>query len=74
MERVLKERENQLSLAAGRLEALSPLKVLARGYAVCEKADGAILRRAEDAALGERIAITLKQGKLHCVVEDKEVE
>lgn len=74
MERLLKEQDNQLALAAGRLEALSPLKVLARGYAVCTKADGSVLRRAEAAALGERIEVTLKQGKLHCVVEDKKVE
>lgn len=74
MDRLLEGRENQLALAAGRLEALSPLKVLARGYAVCTGTNGRVLRRAEEAAIGERLDITLKQGKLHCLVEDKEVE
>ena len=74
MERLLRDRENQLALAAGRLEALSPLKVLSRGYAVCADSSGKVLRRAEEAEAGETVIVTLEQGRLHCVVEDKEVE
>ena len=74
MERLLRDRENQLALAAGRLEALSPLKVLSRGYAVCADSRGKVLRRAQEAEAGETVIVTLEQGRLHCVVEDKEVE
>ena len=54
---------------AGRLETLSPLAVLARGYAVCWNADRtAILRRAADVSAGDRVRVTLQQGELDCEV------
>ena len=54
---------------AGRLETLSPLAVLARGYAVCWSSDRtAILRRASDVSAGDRVRVTLHQGELDCEV------
>ena len=54
---------------AARLETLSPLAVLARGYAVCWNADRtAIVRRAADVASGDRVRVTLHQGELDCEV------
>jgi exodeoxyribonuclease VII large subunit len=55
---------------AGRLENLSPLAVLGRGYAVCWNADKtAIIRDAEAAAPGEAVRVTLSRGELSCRVE-----
>jgi exodeoxyribonuclease VII large subunit len=55
----------------GRLDTLSPLAVLARGYAVCWSEDRtAIVRRAEDVAPGERVQVTLASGELSCRIED----
>ena len=56
------------------LDALSPLKVLGRGYAVARGADGQVLRSAADAAIGERIDLTLAKGELSCVVEARKTE
>jgi exodeoxyribonuclease VII large subunit len=54
---------------ASRLQSLSPLAVLARGYAVCWNADGTrILRDAADAAAGDPVRITLAKGELECEV------
>jgi exodeoxyribonuclease VII large subunit len=55
--------------AAARLEALSPLAVLGRGYAVCWNADRtAVIREASAVAPGEQVRVTLAQGELECAV------
>ena len=59
------------SLAAG-LDALSPLKVLGRGYSLAQREDGSILRRVGDTAPGERLRLRLIDGRLLCRVEARE--
>jgi exodeoxyribonuclease VII large subunit len=55
---------------AGRLESLSPLAVLARGYAVCWNDDRTVaLRRAADAPPGSRLHVRLHEGELTCRVD-----
>jgi exodeoxyribonuclease VII large subunit len=55
----------------GRLDNLSPLAVLARGYAVCWNADRtAVVRAAASVRPGDRIRVTLHEGELHCDVRD----
>jgi exodeoxyribonuclease VII large subunit len=55
---------------AGRLESLSPLAVLGRGYAVCWNADRtAIVRSAATVASGDRVHVTLSDGEIGCKVE-----
>ena len=50
------------------LDALSPLKVLGRGYAVARNEQGQILRAAQEATAGEKIEVLLGQGSLNCTV------
>jgi exodeoxyribonuclease VII large subunit len=55
--------------AAARLDSLSPLAVLARGYAVCWSADrSAIIRDAATVARGDRVHVKLERGELDCDV------
>jgi len=55
--------------AAARLESLSPLAVLARGYAVCWNEDRtAIIRDAAAVERGDRVHVTLERGELDCAV------
>lgn len=62
--------EQQLSFYAHRLDTISPLATLARGYAVVrQEPEGEILRTASAIAPGERITATLAEGQLHCLVE-----
>ena len=64
--------EGRLGDLTGRLEALSPLGVLARGYAVCWNANRtAIVRDASAVSVGDDVAITLRQGQLTCTVTGK---
>jgi len=56
--------------AAARLDSLSPLAVLGRGYAIVwRSADGAIVRRAEEVAPGAALRIRLARGELAARVE-----
>jgi len=55
--------------AAARLESLSPLAVLARGYAVCWNEDRtAIIRDAAAVEPGDRVHVKLERGELDCAV------
>jgi exodeoxyribonuclease VII large subunit len=59
-----------LGEAAARLETLSPLAVLARGYALVRRIrDGVLVRRADQLAPGERIAVRLAEARLEATVE-----
>ncbi len=64
--------ESRLTSLAGRLENLSPLAVLARGYAVCWNEDHtAIVRRASTVSPGDRVHVTLHEGEIECEVQGR---
>ena len=63
----------RLETALAKLDSLSPLGVLARGYAVCWKDDrSAIVRRAAEVAVGDAVRVTLHEGALRCNVTARE--
>ena len=63
-------RRAALAQWAGQLDSLSPLAVLARGYALATRErDGAIVRRAGEVDLDERIELRLAEGGLLARVE-----
>jgi exodeoxyribonuclease VII large subunit len=53
----------ELAERAGRLDALSPLTVLSRGYAIVTKADGRAVRVAAEVTPGEHVAVRLGRGR-----------
>ena len=62
--------DRRLRTAVARLEALSPLAVLGRGYAVCWNADrSVVIRFATDAEPGDSVTVTLHRGELSCEVK-----
>ena len=65
------QRAQRIASLAASLDALSPLKVLGRGYAVARDENGTILRAAEEASVGEMIEVLLGQGSLMCTVDEQ---
>ena len=65
-------RKNQRYIAAvSKLDAMSPLKVLSRGYALAAKADGTLVRSASQVAPGDRLSITLHEGSITATVQEE---
>lgn len=65
--------KNQRFIAlVSKLDAMSPLKVLSRGYAVAKGPDGHILRTARAVETGDRITVMLSDGTLSAEVLEKE--
>jgi len=64
---ILQTRGESLGVAAAKLNALSPLAVLTRGYAIAETAGG-VLRDSKDINPGDEIDIRLAKGKLKAEV------
>jgi exodeoxyribonuclease VII large subunit len=55
--------------AVGKMDALSPLAILNRGFALCRDAEGVILKNVEDVSCGDRVNVTLARGQLDCEVK-----
>jgi exodeoxyribonuclease VII large subunit len=66
--RLLSARRQRFESLAGRLDALSPLRVLARGYAVAFDERGHALLRADQVQPGERLRVRLHDGELDASV------
>ncbi len=60
--------QKRLSAAAAKLDALSPLKVLGRGYAIARKGE-TVLRSVKDVKSGDRLTVRLSDGELPVVAE-----
>lgn len=59
----------RFSVAAGKLDSLSPLAVLGRGYAVAFDSRGQIIKRASDVNQSERIRVRVGEGEIECTVD-----
>jgi exodeoxyribonuclease VII large subunit len=73
--RQMEEAEKRLGLAATSLDALSPLAVLGRGYAIAQHEDGRLLRDAKLVSIGDSVRVRLAKGSLATRIEgiDEEV-
>lgn len=72
MEKYLEDKNNQLALQAKKLESLSPLKVLARGFSICQSTDGKIVSSINQVGPGEFVEVRVSDGRMDCqVVEVK---
>jgi exodeoxyribonuclease VII large subunit len=73
--RALERADEAFRHIAARLEDLSPLGILARGYAVCYAQDGTtVVRSARALSAGDRVAVRLHQGSAGCVVQSVTIE
>ena len=64
--------KNQNYIACvSKLDAMSPLKVLTRGYSMAQTEQGDVLKSVQQAELGERITVSLSDGQLFATVMEK---
>jgi exodeoxyribonuclease VII large subunit len=69
----LEEARARFGIMVASLDALSPLSVLKRGYAIAQDEQGKLLRDARDVTDGETLRLRLAKGSLRCrVLERKE--
>ncbi len=67
--RLLERRRERLASLAGRLQALSPLAILERGYAVARTEEGKVLRRVADLPAGRSFVLRVMDGRVACASE-----
>ena len=58
-----------LKICMAKLDALSPLSVLKRGFSITETEQGEIVREASQVSVGEELKIRLSEGKLTATVQ-----
>ena len=68
-ERVLSAKKQSYVRLAASLDAMSPLRVLSRGYAIASKQDGEPVRSVKRLEAGEHISLRLADGSADCLVE-----
>lgn len=76
-ERLVRAEENSVQMRrsllardAGRLEALNPLSVIARGYSAVYKADGGLVKNIDDVTPGDQVEFKTIGGTAVCTVDE----
>ena len=72
MERQVQASRERAGRLAAALEALSPLRVLGRGYSIAQKEDGTVLSSIEQVTAGEGLSLRLADGLVTCTATGKE--
>lgn len=68
----LSREKNQFGRLAAKMEAYNPFSVLARGYSITERSDGAIVRSINDVKPGDRLSIKVSDGTIAGTVTEGE--
>lgn len=72
LERITAEQRKRLAKQAAALDALSPLKVLGRGYSIARKENGQLIAAVADGTPGEHFTLTVSDGTLDCEIQSNE--
>ena len=70
LDAAMTRKKNEYLRAAAKLDALSPLKVLSRGYAIAMDEDGRAVKDSSGVRAGDKLTVRLASGALGCRVED----
>ena len=70
--RIVDRKKQHFIACTSKLDAMSPLKVLTRGYALVRTEEGEVLRSVSQVEPGDRITVSLSDGQLTAAVTGKE--
>ncbi len=65
---VMRSRERFARLVAS-LDAMSPLKVISRGYSIVSSSEGKIIKKTDDVRSGEKLSVRVEDGNINCTVD-----
>jgi exodeoxyribonuclease VII large subunit len=71
---IKKDRDFQFQHLLAKLESLSPLKVMTRGYSLVYKDDGQLVKSVTNVKNGDPLQIKLKDGSVFCHIENIETD
>ena len=69
-EQILAKRRQQFVALTASLDAMSPLRVLTRGYAIPTDEAGNVVRSVTEIRTGDRLSLIMSVGSLGCLVDD----
>lgn len=72
MEQQLQLSRHEIGRLAASLEALSPFKVLARGYSMTQKDDGTVVSMIQQVSVGDILRVRVSDGTIACTATGKE--
>lgn len=72
MDRQIGEHRQQMGRLAASLDALSPFKVLSRGYSITQTNDGAVVSELKQVEKGDTLRVRVSDGTITCTAEGKE--
>ena len=67
---LLMKKRQQFSALAAALDAMSPLKVLGRGYAMVQSGTGAVVKSGREVTVGQQVSVTLGEGGFTAEVKE----
>lgn len=70
LERTVSLQRERLGRLSAALDAMSPLKVLGRGYSIALKHDGSVIAAEKDARPGETFTLKVSDGQFHCEIKE----
>jgi len=73
-ENVISKKKSDYIRLTSSLEALSPLKVLSRGYAIATNKDDINIKSVKDIALGDSLMLRFSDGRAKCTVDELNTE
>ncbi len=68
-DRKITKSKNFYIALASKLDAMSPLKVLARGFSIAETESGNVVKSVSDVKSGDKIAVKVADGRIDCTVD-----
>lgn len=71
-EHILEQKKQGIMLQAKRLDALSPLQVLSRGYSVVRDEEGHVITDEKDVKIGQDVSVIVAKGTIRATVKEKE--